>query len=316
LNTSSNAQMVYDQSWGGYLTCGCWYDDCEGKCAPHCDNKYPNCPALTDTGMNFGNGFYNDHHFHYGYFIYAIAVVAKFDLEWANQYKEQILLYVRDYANPSENDAFFPKSRHKDWYHGHSWAGGIPLINGQPYFNGRNQESTSEAVNGYYAVALLGEATGWANVKSVGRVLTALEISAAQMYWQVKTNSKVYPAQFKHKVIGINWSNLAQFQTWFGPNPYFIHGIQMLPFTPITESLLDPTWAKEAFSEFDDSCRADPGCVTFGWSVLVICDKAIFDPKSAMEAALTVPDASYSNDQAGGNGNSRLNTLHWIATRK
>ena len=25
-------------------------------------------------GQNFGNGFYNDHHFHYGYFIYSAAV--------------------------------------------------------------------------------------------------------------------------------------------------------------------------------------------------------------------------------------------------
>ena len=29
-----------------------------------------------DPGSDFGNSFYNDHHFHYGYFIYTAAVVA------------------------------------------------------------------------------------------------------------------------------------------------------------------------------------------------------------------------------------------------
>lgn len=27
----------------------------------------------TDEGQNFGAGFYNDHHFHFGYHIYAAA---------------------------------------------------------------------------------------------------------------------------------------------------------------------------------------------------------------------------------------------------
>ena len=47
--------------------CGCNFD---GK---KCTNVYPDCPALTDQGQNFGAGFYNDHHFHFGYHIYAAA---------------------------------------------------------------------------------------------------------------------------------------------------------------------------------------------------------------------------------------------------
>lgn len=38
---------------------------------------------------------------------------------------------------------------------GHSWAAGLQLS-----ADGKNQESSSEAVNGYRAVALLGTATG------------------------------------------------------------------------------------------------------------------------------------------------------------
>lgn len=44
----------------------------------------------------------------------------------------------------------------QDWYLGSSWALGIPTLGGVPYMNGRNQESSSEAVNAYYAVALYG----------------------------------------------------------------------------------------------------------------------------------------------------------------
>jgi endo-1,3(4)-beta-glucanase len=38
---------------------------------------------------------------------------------------------------------------------GHSWAAGL-----QPSWDGKNQESSSEAVNAYLAVAQLGRATG------------------------------------------------------------------------------------------------------------------------------------------------------------
>lgn len=35
--------------------------------------------------------------------------------------------------------------------------------------------------------------------------------------------------------------------TWFGANVEFIHCIQMLPFTPITEELLRPEWVEEEY---------------------------------------------------------------------
>ena len=40
---------------------------------------------------------------------------------------------------------------------GFSWASGIVTINGKPYPNGRNQESSSEAISAYEAVALYGD---------------------------------------------------------------------------------------------------------------------------------------------------------------
>lgn len=75
LNGSAESPLLYDKTWGGVVMCGCDYD---GE-TESCSNSFPNCPALSDMGHNFGAAFYNDHHFHYGYHIYAAAVAAKFD---------------------------------------------------------------------------------------------------------------------------------------------------------------------------------------------------------------------------------------------
>ncbi len=67
LDGSAESQLLYDGTWGGMVVCGCDYHWDEllfpnGTCL----NAYPSCPAMTDQGQNFGAGFYNDHHFHYG----------------------------------------------------------------------------------------------------------------------------------------------------------------------------------------------------------------------------------------------------------
>ena len=55
-----------------------------------------------------------------------------------------------------------PTTQPQDWYLGFSWASGIVTIPGTrkgettPYPNGRNQESSSEAIHAYEAVALYG----------------------------------------------------------------------------------------------------------------------------------------------------------------
>lgn len=78
-----------------------------------------------DAGVDFGNTYYNDHHFHYGYHILAAATIGQLDPDWAKANRDYVNLLVRDVANPSEDDKFFPQWRSFDWYHGHSWAHGL-----------------------------------------------------------------------------------------------------------------------------------------------------------------------------------------------
>lgn len=38
-----------------------------------------------DPGSDFGNSYYSDHHFHYGYFVFAAAVVGTLDAGWLEE---------------------------------------------------------------------------------------------------------------------------------------------------------------------------------------------------------------------------------------
>lgn len=49
------------------------------------------------------------------YHLFAAAVAARLDPAWAETQRERLLLYARDIANPSREDAYFPQWRHKDW---------------------------------------------------------------------------------------------------------------------------------------------------------------------------------------------------------
>ena len=125
------------------------------------------------------------------------AVVARYDPEWVVEHHEQVLCLIRDIANPSPWDPYFPMFRHKDWYLGSSWASGIVVTGGVPYANGRNQESSAEAIHAYEAVALYGDmaahvfegrsdrlslaaADQCIRLREMGRLLLATEIRSAQ----------------------------------------------------------------------------------------------------------------------------------------
>ena len=52
INGSAEAPFVYDESWGGVVSCGCNYNN------GFCTNTLPNCPSFSDQGLNFGNGMF------------------------------------------------------------------------------------------------------------------------------------------------------------------------------------------------------------------------------------------------------------------
>ncbi|WP_437645607.1 glycosyl hydrolase [Sorangium sp. So ce362] len=277
LNGENANPLVYDTTWGGLVTTN----------------------GLADETADFGQGYYNDHHFHYGYFLYAAAVLAKYDANWRDEYGDKALWLVRDIANPSTKDTSFTPFRSMDWYRGHSWASGL-----FPFADGRNQESTSEAVHAWYSMQLLGDALENDDVKNIGRVLLALETASAQTYWQVTSDSTVYDVPFKDNgAVGVLWSTKADFRTWFGTNPEYVYGIQVLPITPISESLLSKTWITDTWPAMEAAMSGPDDA----WNAFLIAAHATVDKEVAWAEAQeqTVLD----------DGLSRTALLYWIATR-
>lgn len=265
--------------------------------------------------------------FRSGYHIFAAAVVAHFDPEWGRNFFERVLLLVRNIANPSEDDTHFPVLRHKDPYQGHSWASGIPM---PPYLNGRNQESSSEALAGYEAVAIYGQVmskifatsgepmklAAAERVRRVGKLLTTTELRSTKRYYHIDRTNPIrsYPVEYTMDVIGMMWQTMAQFQTWFGNAPYLVYGIQLMPLTPIAEERDTLDWIKAIFPAMQDSCNAFEDCEATGWSIQILGALATAGhPELALEKVLEVPSEAF--DTAGGDGHSLSNSLWYISTR-
>ena len=213
------------------------------------DTVYGGLVNLIDqnnVGADFGNSVYTDHHFHYGYFLYAAAALAKGDSIWAQAYRHKILLLARDIANPSATDKYFVKDRNKDWYDGHCWAQGLSDASGV----GNNQESTSESVNAWYGMMLLGQALGDKNLENTGRLYASTEIRSAKKYWQIGPNSH-YPALYTdlYKVVGNLYASSINSLVAFGSpgDPMMVYGIQMIPTTPVDYSLLHEPWSDSLY---------------------------------------------------------------------
>ncbi|KAI8871768.1 glycoside hydrolase [Ramicandelaber brevisporus] len=279
--------LQYDSTWGGLV--------------PR--------QALADPGADYGSGAYNDHHFHYGYFAYAAAVIGKYDRSWLQTNRDAVTAMLRDYANPSHSDPYFPFVRHKDMFDYHSWASGLV-----DFGDSRNQESISESVNGYYAAYLLANVlprdSPSADLARFELLMLQMELRAAHAYWQMPSRAdssmpQIYPPEFtRHRTVGIVWGSKVDYATWFGANPEYIHGIQMLPYTPASSLLIQPQWAADQNKVLED--RLASGSVAQPWAEILIMAQATFDPQGARSRLAQITDHD--------NGNSASNALYWVST--
>ena len=210
--------LVYDTVWKGVVSSGTY--------------------ETGDPGLDFGNTLYNDHHFHYGYFILAAAIIGRLDPAWVDANKAWVNTLVRDAANPVRNDGLFPFSRGFDWYHGHSWAKGL-----YESFDGKDQESTSEDSMFAYAIKMWGKTVGDASMEARGNLMLAILARSFDNYFLMKGSNVNQPPNFiDNKVTGIVsgvphhfqmsiltlplqlFENKADHATYFGLNLEYIQG--------------------------------------------------------------------------------------------
>jgi len=119
-------------------------------------------------------------------------------------------------------------------------------------------------------------------------------------------NNNVYPTVFsQNSIVGILWSDKADYATFFGLQVEYIHCIQMMPFTPISEELLSSDWVEEEYPVL--APRLD--LVTDEWKAYIIEDWAIIERDAAWPQAVALANDAFWK------GNSRTNTYWWVATR-
>jgi endo-1,3(4)-beta-glucanase len=225
-----------------------------------------------DSGIDFGNTYYNDHHFHYGYFVYAAAIIGHLDPSWLAAHKDYVNTLIRDYANPSTADNYFPVSRAFDWYHGHSWAHGL-----YETFDGKNEESSSEDSMSLYAIKMWGKTIGDSNMEARGNLQLAIIARSLQNYFLYQSNNDAQPSNFiGNKVSGILFENKIDHTTFFGTNLEFIHGIHMIPILPSSTLTRSKTFVTEEWNTFFNNGRVD--AIVGGWKGLLYANLAIIDP--------------------------------------
>lgn len=281
--------------------------------------------GLRDSHADFGNGRYNDHLFHYGYILYACSVLGSLRPAFVHDfgaYVDAIYFDVAYDSNPGSSvaeGAFFPFSRHKVWFDGHSFASGL-----FPFGNGKSQESSSEAVNCYYGAylwsltrhkAAKSSSTDASAATDFARLLLAMEIRGARTYWHMSPSNvtngteslSVYSSAFAHNYIVGNVGMLdAVCSTWFGTEQVYVHMINFLPITSVTGELFPREFASKEY----DYVLKPLGDVQMAWRGYVIGDHAIADPQDAWKQAQEVNSAQLDA------GLSKTQLLFWISTRK
>lgn len=141
----------------------------------------------------------------------------------------QVNTLIRDWANPSTEDPFFPFSRSYDFYHGHSWARGVLEAP-----DGKDQESSAEDAFSTYAIKMWGHASGDSTMEARANLQLAITARALQSYYLFDpADEPVQPPEFVGvRAVGILFDRMANHTTYFGDQVSFVQGIHMLPINP------------------------------------------------------------------------------------
>lgn len=257
------------------------------------NNKYyarmPGWGALLGEDHGYGSEQFNDHHFHYGYHVYAAAILGMYDADFLSQYGAMAKLVTKEYANWDRTDNNFPYLRNLDIWEGHSWANGGYGYN--PPF-GPDQESTSEAMMSWAGVFLLGSVMNDAELRKVGAMGYVMEAAATSEYWFNRDNDNFPPAWGPAgKLASIVHGSQLEYQTFFGLNPAYVHGIQYIPLLPSSYYLVkNPTAANTEFeymrtrsvsTGYGDLGSFSPNPVDKLWDNLAVRYISLFDAERA-----------------------------------
>lgn len=176
----------------------------------------------SEFGANWG---ICDHHFTYGYFLFAASVLATYDDAFYEQYKEMLDLIVRDFASPYEDDNLFCRFRSFDLYEGHSWAGGYADND-----TGNNQEAGGESLFGWVGMYLWSVRSNNKDFRDAAIFGFTTELNDVEQYW-FNYDGDNWPEDWPHYIVGQNYGASIFYGTFFDGNATSIYGIHWLPVT-------------------------------------------------------------------------------------
>jgi endoglucanase Acf2 len=225
-----------------------WFTYTPGETA-HFFSLYPNVGSFlghrTRDNGNPGIDIMQDHAFCYGYHVYAAALLMMYDEEFKAKYKDIAKLLVLDYANYNRADKRFAYFRSFDPWAGHSYSGGLGDS------NGNGEESSSEGMQAWGAMYLLGEVTGDKAMRDAGIFGYTQEAQGVAEYWfdrsHIPANGGKGNYDYTKWTHAYN-SNLTSggigWWTYFSGDPFWMHSIQWLPMSPLLKYLYeDPAFA-------------------------------------------------------------------------
>jgi len=245
---------------------------------------------------SFGSEKFNDHHFHYGYFLGAAALLGQGQTRLLDRWRPTLTALAEDIASPATNSKI-PALRTFDPYAGHSWASGTSI-----FADGNNQESSSEAVNAWNGLALWSRADGNRTLSRQATWQLSLEAASARSYWLQPRN---LPSGYRHSFVSLSWGGKREWATWFSDEPSAILGIQLLPMTPVLAQ--GPVDAKRVRANVAEASRRGFATIFGDYLTMYL---ALAEPGRALKIGRRLPD--YAIDD----GNTRSYLLAWLLSAR
>ena len=184
--------------------------------------EYPNWHALIGFSVSYGSQAFNDLHFHYGYYATTMALLGMYDQQFLTNYGPMMKKIVKSYGNYDRTDTSEPFFRMFDVWEGHTNAGGTSSPNGE------NEESSSEAMQSWIGMYLLGGVTNDSQMTAAGAMGYAMQSAAVNEYWEDLYNQN-FPSVYGKAWAGQVWGGSIVYGTYFTADPDWIYAIQYTP---------------------------------------------------------------------------------------
>ncbi len=260
--------------------------------------RYDRWKGMVGFKGSYGSEEFVDNHFHYGYFTMATALQGMHDPQFLQDYGPMARLVAKQYANWDRTDPNFPYFRTFDPWAGRSYASASSSA------NGGNQESSSEAMQSWSGLFLLGVMLQDKDMTAAGAMGWSIEESATEEYWfdyygwKEGPKSANFPPTFGHAISANAYDGGYNYGTFFGGQPHFVYGIQWLPLqTGLYYLGRDPKFSQhELDSMFADEQPKNPGfnmsSLGADWGDSTLGFVQFFDPESVVTQMDTFWDAN------------------------